>query len=337
METTDLILGIDLGGTETKVVALTSDGAIHWNRRLATSAEGREPVLAQLVELVSCAEREVAPASIRGAGLAVPAVLDMSTGRVELLPNIAGDWDGFPLKDELEARSGLPAFLLNDVRAATLAEHIWGAGRGYTDFICIAIGTGVGGGLVLDNRLYLGSRGAAGEIGHQTVKPDGPLCKCGNRGCLETFASGPAIARAARATIEAGDHELAVQAGSVEPAPHEVALAAARGNLSAGAIFAQAGKAIGLALANMICMLNPQAIIVGGGLADAGDLLLAPIRAEIDRRTVVFSRERGGVEVLASPLGGQAGAMGAAAWAMQQVAGVRSVSPSPIAMGIAER
>jgi glucokinase len=319
---TPIGLGIDLGGTEIKALTLAPDGRILWSRRMATgAAEGREAVLVRLVELIVCAVRSSHPGSIRSLGVAFPGVLDMATGRVEKIANLTPDWNGFSLRDELETRAGLPVFLLNDVRAATVAEQTWGAGRGYRDFICIAIGTGIGGGLVLDGRLYLGSRGAAGELGHQTVLPDGPLCGCGNKGCLETVASGPAIMRAGRAAIEAGDGELAALIGSIEPTPQDMANAAAKGSVTAESIFARAGEWIGLALGNLVCALNPEAIVVGGGVAEAGELLLRPIRREIERRTIVFSRERGGVEVLQSPLGPRAGAMGAAAWAMQRSAG----------------
>jgi glucokinase len=316
---TGVSLGIDLGGTEIKAVTLGPDGRVLWRRKIPTRAlEGRDAVLARLADLVACAVR-IAPDRIGVVGLAFPGVLDMVSGRVEKIANLTADWNGFPLQDEMAARTGLPTFLLNDVRAATVAEQTWGAGRSYRDFICIAIGTGIGGGLVLNGELYLGSRGAAGELGHQTVVPDGRMCGCGNRGCLETVASGPALARAAREAILTGARELAELAGSEEPGPQEIADAAIKGSSTARAIFERAGTVIGTALGNLVCVLNPGAIVVGGGVAEAGDLLLQPIRDEIERRTVVFSRERGGVAVLPSPFDSQAGAIGAAVWARRQL------------------
>lgn len=310
-------LGIDLGGTAIKAVTLAPDGRILWSRKVATCAEeGREAVLERLTALMASALGAAAPSRIVAAGLAVPAVVDMGAGRVEKVANLTLDWNGFPLRDALQARSGLPIFVLNDVRAATVGEQVWGAGRNYRNFVCIAIGTGIGGGLVLDGKLYTGSRGAAGELGHTTIVPDGPLCGCGNRGCVEAMASGWAIARDALALVEAGDGELAARARSQQPTAEQVAQAALNGSQGARTIFTRAGTWIGLVLANLICALNPEAIVVGGGVAEAGDLLLEPIRQEIARRTVVFSRQRAGVEVLRSPLGGQAGAIGAAAWAM---------------------
>lgn len=319
MGETGTFLGVDLGGTEIKAALLSPDGRVHWSTTRATrAAEGCDAVVERLVDLIDSSIRDAASAPVLAAGVAVPGVVDVAAGRVEKVANLTGDWNGFDLHCALASRIDLPVSILNDVRGAAVAEQVWGAGRPYRHFICIAIGTGIGGGLVLDGELYGGSRGAAGELGHETVLPDGPRCGCGNRGCLETVASATAIARQARAAIEAGDRELAALAGSERPAPHQVAEAACKGSAGARAIFTQAGTWLGLALGNLVCALNPEAVVVGGGVAEAGDLLLGPVREEIGRRTVVFSRERGGVEVIASPLGGRAGAMGAAAWAMQQ-------------------
>lgn len=318
----NLVLGVDLGGTDIKSAVLTSAGVIRWSGHTATcAAQGREVVLDRLAAVVAEAARAVAPTRLCAVGFAIPGVLDLSSGRIELLTNFTRDWTGFPLRDALAQRTHTPTFLLNDVRAATVAEHTWGAGRPYRDFLCIAIGTGIGGGLVLGGQIYMGSRGAAGELGHQTIIPDGPRCHCGNAGCLEALASGYALTRDAHTAIAAGDSELARLAGSDEPTPRQIARAAEQGSAGARAIYQRAGTYVGWALGNLVCVLNPAAIVVGGGVAAAGDLLLDPIRAEIERRTTVFTPERGGVAVLPSPLGGQAGAMGAAAWAMLQLRG----------------
>jgi glucokinase len=315
-------LGLDLGGTEIKAVVLADGHRVLWSSRLDTlAAKGREAVLDRMVQLVATAVDAVAPRTIESLGVAIPGVVDVEAGRIELLTNLTADWNGFGVQSALEARTGLPVSLLNDVRAATLAEHTVGAGRGYSDFICVAIGTGVGGGLVFGNQLFLGSRGAAGEIGHMTVVPDGRRCNCGNIGCLETETSGPALVRAACIAIESGDTQLEESAGTRHPTPLQIAQAAERGSAGAAAIFAHAGTMLGRALAGLICVLNPQAIVVGGGVAQAGDLLLDPIRAEIARRTVVFRPERGGVEVLSSSLNGQAGAIGAAVWSETRLKG----------------
>lgn len=318
MKDRSLHLGIDLGGTDIKAIALGDDSRVRWSLQIETRApEGRDAVLARMVQLVATAASAVAPGAIETLGVALPGVVDLEAGQIELLTNLTADWNGFAVQACLETETGLEVSLLNDVRAATLAEHTLGAGRGYRDFICVAVGTGVGGGLVLQNSLFLGSRGAAGEIGHVTVVPNGRVCTCGNQGCLETEASGPAMVRAARAAIDGGEVELEELAGSRHPSPLQIAHAAERGSLTARAIFAHAGTMLGRVLAGLVCVLNPQAIVVGGGVAKAGDLLLDPMRAEIARRTVVFTPHRGGVDVVPSALDGRAGAIGAAVWSMQ--------------------
>lgn len=321
-----LSLGIDLGGTEIKAVVLDKDSCVLWSVQVETlAAEGRGPVLDRMVELVTTASRAMAPRTIEALGVAIPGVIDLEAGRIELLTNLTEDWNGYAVQHALETRTGLPVSLLNDVRAATLAEHLIGAGQGYSSFICVALGTGVGGGLVLDNGLFLGSRGAAGEIGHITVVPEGRSCNCGNCGCLETEASGPALMRAAQAAIEQGDRELEELSGSKSPSPLQIARAADGGSSTARDIFRHAGTMLGRALGGLICVLNPQAVVIGGGVAKAGNLLLDPIRAEIARRTVVFMPARGGVDVLASSLDGRAGAIGAAIWAMQSATAMGNI------------
>lgn len=313
-------LGIDLGGGEIKAVALSTDSQVVSRQRVTTAAaQGRDAVLARIASLVSSLSAQLraqgprGTASVRAVGVAAPGVLNMDTGACELLPAFTPEWTGFPLKQQLEERLRLPVFVINDVRAATLAEHVCGAGRPYRDFACIAVGTGIGGGLVLDDQLYFGSRGGAGELGHQTVVPDGPVCGCGNRGCLEAMASGPAITRRAREAAD--DVHLRRLVGTDEPTPKQVAEAAVAGNRTARDIYAQVGQLIGLALGNVIVTLNPQAVVVGGGVSLAGEVLLNPIRREVERRTVVFTWERGGVDIVRSPLEGEAGAIGAATWA----------------------
>lgn len=314
-------IGIDLGGTILKVVATRPDGAVLAARRVKTEARlPRADILARIASLVAELRDEVATADSRlaAAGLAVPGVVDAPAGRVEFTVALAPEWNGFAAVTALEELIGLPTVLINDAQAATVGEQVQGGGRGYRDFVCVTVGTGIGGGLVLDDRLYTGSRGMSGVIGHTTVVPDGPPCGCGNRGCLELFASGTAIARAAR------DRGLAFPLDDdadddVAFSPRVIAAAARAGDAGARALFEEAGTYLGIALGNVVCLLNPGAIVVGGGVAQAGELLLAPVRREIRWRTSVFSEERGGVEVVQSPLGGDAGAIGSAQWARQGV------------------
>ena len=313
-------VGVDLGGTQLKVVITSEDGTVLGRRRAPTKARAdREELLAQIAELVGQVSAELAESRptmhVGAVGLAVPGVVDALAGRVELTVALAPSWNGFVVTAALERLLSLPTRLINDAQAATIGEQSRGGGCGCRDFVCITIGTGIGGGLVLDGRLYAGSRGMSGVLGHTTVLLDGPPCGCGSRGCLETLASGTAIARAALEARAAGT--LPVLSKSSEASPDAVAAAARAGDQVARAIFATAGTYIGIALGNVVCTLNPRAVVVGGGVSRAGDLLLDPIRDEIARRTRVFSVERGGVDVIQSPLGDEAGAIGSAIWAAQ--------------------
>ena len=284
-------LGLDLGGTNIKC-AVVADGP----RVLATdtcangAADGPDAVLARIAEL---GRATAAPyGEPVTAGLALPGHFDAERGTGVLLPNLLGDWVGRPIAGPVGERLGLPVTLVNDVRALTLAELRVGAGRGARDLVCIALGTGVGGGVVIGGRLHLG-RGHAGEIGHTTVDPDGPPCGCGNRGCLDRMAGADAIAAAAG-----------------QPSVTAAAEAAWAGDATARAAFAQAGEYVGRVLAGAVVLLWPERIVVGGGVADAGDLLLEPLRAELRLRAAVAPE----VPVARAELGPYAGAVGAALW-----------------------
>lgn len=322
--TTSVFVGADLGGTFLKVVATTGDGDV-LGRRLAPSKAraGRDRLLVQIAEMIHELGDEVVAAypgaRLAAIGLAVPGVVDVPVGRVEFTVALSPDWNGFLAAGALADAISLPTRLVNDAQAAALGEHAQGGGRGFRDLLCVTVGTGIGGGLILDGRLYAGSRGMSGVLGHTTVVPEGSPCGCGNRGCLELYASGTAIARDGASAKRAGC--LGDWPDDREPSPRALAEAARAGNAAAAAIFEQAGTYLGIALGTAVCLLNPGAIVVGGGVSQAGDVLLDPVRREIARRTAVFSPERGGVEVIQSPLGGDAGAIGSAIWARQGVEG----------------
>jgi glucokinase len=290
-------LGLDLGGTNAKCAVLSADGAILAEAGAPNDADrGEDAVLDRLVALGRATAAPHGP--IASAGLGLPGHADLATGTGVLLPNLPGEWAGRPIAQPVSAGLGVAVRLVNDARAMTLAELRLGAGRGVDDLVCVTLGTGVGGGVAIGGRLHLGL-GHAGEIGHTTVVPDGPLCGCGNRGCLDRVASAGAIASDAGAETAA-----------------EAIAAARRGEPRAVAALAAAGRHVGLALAGAVVLLWPERIVVGGGLAAAGELLLSPLREELRRRACVAPE----IDVLPAALGAGAGAIGAALWGAEPVA-----------------
>jgi glucokinase len=293
-----IYVGLDLGGTNIKCAVVEIDGDGAPPRVLATASEptrsedGPEAVLARVARL---AQATAAPfGSPQGVGLGLPGHFDAEAGTGVILPNLAGDWVGRPIAGPVAELLGLPVLLINDARALTLAELRMGAGRGARTMVCVTLGTGVGGGVVVDGRLHLGS-GHAGEIGHTIVEPDGPRCGCGNRGCLDRVAGAGAIAaRAGRATVE------------------ETIAAARDGDTLARAALAHAAHAVGVALGAAAVLLWPDRIVVGGGVAEAGELLLAPLRREILTRARVCPADA--MTIARAELGPAAGAIGAALW-----------------------
>jgi len=288
-------LGLDLGGTQLKwaVVELTDGGL----ERLATDLvptrvdAGADGIVDQLAETAAVAAAGWGPIATVGVG--IPGRYDAAGGRVVMTPNIPVQWAGTPVVERLEPIVGVPVHLVNDARAFTLAELRLGAGRGAQTLVGMTLGTGVGGGIAIWGRLYLGRDGAGGEIGHQTIDPDGPLCNCGNRGCVEAFARADVIA----ATCGTSSVEEAVRA-------------ARAGDARALAGLAQVGRYLGIGIANMVTLLTPDRVVIGGGVAAAGEILFAPIRAELDRR--VRMTGTASVELVPAELGIWAGAIGAA-------------------------
>jgi glucokinase len=288
-----LRLGLDLGGTNVKCALLDGERVLAQTSAPTRSASGPEDVLARVAELGRATAAPFGP--VASAGLGLPGHFDPVAGTASLLPNLEGDWLGRPIAGPLGDALGVPVALVNDVRAMTLAELRLGAGRGAEDLVCVALGTGVGGGVVIGGRLHLGL-GHAGEIGHTTVLPDGPLCGCGNRGCLDRVAAASAIAAAA------GRDSVA-----------DAVRAAEGGDAQARDALAEAGRHVGLALAGAIVLLWPQRVVVGGGVAAAGEHLLAPLRDEVARRACVAPP----IDIRAGELGPEAGAIGAALWSTE--------------------
>lgn len=316
-----LYASADLGGTTIGAVLAGEDGAIVAEGKIDTrSHEGPEAVIGRIAELVNglAAEAGAKPAAL---GLGVPGLCDLPSGVTRFLPNLPTQWRDVPVRDLLSPRVGCPVFLLNDVRMATLGELTFGHGRGTTglSMAFFAIGTGIGGGVVIDGRLRLGPLGAAGELGHQTVQSDGALCGCGNTGCLETLASGPALAaegvRLMRSGLAPKLHELAGgDAGRVTPAT--MTDAARAGEATVLGAIERAARWLGIGIANVVAAIHPDIVVLGGGVAEMGDLLLDPVRAEARRRIRMFPADT--VRIERSLLGDRAGALGGIALAMNR-------------------
>jgi predicted NBD/HSP70 family sugar kinase/uncharacterized phosphosugar-binding protein len=276
------ILGIDLGGTTITWVVLAGHDVVERGQR--DTPPDREAIVAALTGIA-------ADHPATAIGLGVPGHADRATGVVRFIPNIAGDWAGFPLGETLARATGVPVHLLNDARAFCLAELTLGAATGETDALFLTLGTGVGGGLVSGGRLLVGPDDRLGEIGHMTWRQGGPRCGCGNSGCLEVYASGPAIAAAAGRRTAA-----------------EAATAAAEGDARAAAAIEAAGRAIGETVASLAAVVPARLLVIGGGVAAA----LPALRPHIEAALAARAGFVGQIEVRAAALGRDAGAIGAA-------------------------
>jgi glucokinase len=285
------ILGIDIGGTNLVVGSVAEDGSVlHAMGTEPTHAEaGATAVVDRIVALAERAiartRREVPGARIAGVGVGAPGPLDTKSGIVLLTPNLG--WVNMPLRQIIHDRLGLPAALDNDANCAVLGEWWVGAARGARHAIGITIGTGIGGGLVLDGKLYHGASDVAGEIGHTTIDTEGRRCKCGNYGCLEAYASGPNIAMRAIEAVEAGAESSLSRlvGGDLKKITAQTVYEAAReGDELALEVVNDTAKFLGAGIANLLNIFNPEVVVVCGGVTLAGDHLFVPLRREVARR-----------------------------------------------------
>ena len=313
-------IGVDLGGTSLRAAVIeAATGRLFAVHKCPTpNRAGPLAVIAAICELVNKAVSAsgFTHDQIGGVGVGIPGLVDLDRGLALLLPNIPGDWPNIPLRDNLQQELPWPVHLINDVRAMTLAEWTFGAGRGADTIACYAIGTGIGGGVVINGRLHLGISGSAGELGHQVVEMNGLPCNCGGRGCLEMYACGPAIAtRAAQAVIQRRPTSMGERVNyDLNRINVELVLQAALdGDRIARDIFEQAGVYIGMAVANTLLTISPRKVVFGGGVSAAGDLLLDAVRRTVRER--VFLMPAGQVDICLAELGGDAGLIGAALWA----------------------
>jgi glucokinase len=308
-------IGVDLGGTK-MLIGVLADTAPLYEQREASTGQTEDELVELLVREIEEA-REARPAA-KAVGLGVPATIDHDRGVAVSAVNLP--LSELPIRDLVSDRVGLPVFVDNDANVAALAEYLYGAATGKPYTVMLTVGTGIGGGLILGGELYRGATGAGAELGHTVIQADGPPCQgnCPNHGCVEALASGTALGREGRAAAESSpDSALGklLAAGS-EVDGHAVTEAALAGDETAIGVFGLIGSRLGVACATFANIFQPEAIVVGGGVIAAGDLLLDPARREVRERAL---RPMNETPVLAATLGNDAGMIGAAALARTEL------------------
>ncbi|MFQ5689616.1 MAG: ROK family protein [Gemmatimonadota bacterium] len=345
MENRRYIVGVDLGGTSINVgVVPFRGGTILGMRSMPTeSHHGAKFVVDRMVRMIRDAmrdarrEKEIPADGIIGIGLGSPGPLDRETGTVLETPNLG--WRNFPLRDLIANEIGLDAVLDNDANAAALGEWWLGSARDVDNMVGVTLGTGIGGGIILDGEVYHGVSDAAGEIGHMTIVATGRKCNCGNYGCLEAYASGPAIAARAVEGLDAGVESLLpdLVAGNLARITAEtVYQAIVSGDAYAADVMRETAGFLGTGVANLINLLNPEMVVVSGGVTRAGDHLLGPLKSEVRRRAFRDAADR--CRIVSGELGDMAGVVGAAATfrierygPIRERTGVRGVGPAALA------
>jgi glucokinase len=307
-----LAIGVDIGGTKVAAGVVESDGTILEVRRAPTPDTEAPAVAHVVVSLVQ--QLQAAHPTVLTVGIGAAGWIDRARSLVYFAPNVP--WRDEPLRANLAARIDLPIVVENDGNATAWAEHRFGAGRGSLDLICVTIGTGIGGGMVAGGALYRGAFGIAGEFGHMTLVPGGHRCGCGNRGCWEQYCSGKALVREARdiaATDPVRGGRLLELAGGLVDAIDGpmVTAAASEGDAAAVEAFAAVGEWLGRGLANVAAALDPGRFVIGGGVSDAGELLLGPARSAY-RRNLPGRGHRPEATLVSAVLGPEAGMVGAA-------------------------
>jgi glucokinase len=321
-----LFAGVDLGGTTITAGLGTADGMVVARRTAPTrSEEGPTAVLQRIADLVRALADE-AGGRPQALGVGAPGLIEVATGRSLFLPNLPTQWRNVPIAATLAARLGCPVRVLNDARVATLGELAFGLGRGARSLVVFTLGTGIGGGVIIDGRLRLGPLGAAGELGHQTILPDGPPCGCGSRGCLESLASGPAITAEGVRLLRAGLAPVLhrITGGSADAVtPRTMGEAAQAGDATVLSAITRAATFLGIGVANVVTMLHPDCVVLSGGVAELGDLLLGPVRQTVRERVRLFPPDD--VRIEKSTVGEGAGLLGAIALAARGVDGTEDI------------
>ncbi len=312
-------VGIDLGGTELKIGIIDERGTILYKDAFKTDVSQSGP---RMVEYMAQCARTVteraglALKDLTGIGIGSPGLLDPEKGQLKIVVNIPTLNDVY-VAPEISRILGVPVYLDNDVNAMALGEMYYGAAKGYRDVICLTLGTGVGGGLIFEGALYRGASFTAGEIGHLSIDPDGLYCPCGNYGCLERYVGRDGIVTRAKSYLSKGmKSTIGDHLDNGEITPRAISKAAEAGDALAIEVLAETGKILGIAMASLTNVLNPQVFVIGGGIANAGDLILEPARRELKKRAYTIPAQA--VQVLQAKLRNDAGIVGSASLAVSR-------------------
>ena len=308
-------VGIDVGGTKTAAVRVSASGAVLARETLPTPADDMQATLETTVRVA----RAVLTPGVRAIGIGAAGLVEAGTGRLTFAPNLA--WRNVSLVDHMWEALGLPTIADNDNNVAAWGEFRLGAGRGRSHLLFVGVGTGIGGGIVADGKLFRGAHGFAAEIGHIVVEPGGPLCGCGNHGCWEQVASGHAVTRAGREAARQHPQSMIARRCEGDPARVTgplVTECARAGDPVARGILAQVGRRLGEGIAGLVNVLDPEVVAVGGGVAAAGEFLLEPARASF-AGAVEAAAHRPVVPIVAATLGTETGAIGAAMLALDEL------------------
>jgi glucokinase len=320
-------IGVDLGGTNLRIAAVDDGGKLLAKTALGTEvSRGREYVIDELCEATKALQlRFRGVAELRGIGVGVPGLIDIESGRLVESPNLPG-WSDYDVKGDIEGRLGTTVILENDANVAALGEQWLGAGRNSESMCMYTLGTGVGGGLILEGKLLRGWNGMAGELGHCNVEPDGHPCKCGSHGCLEQYASATAVVRMACEAIASGvATELSKFAGSSDQEFNSRLIyeCATQGDKVAKSVFERVGRSLGLAIGNMVNAMNFPMYVIGGGVSSAWDGFAPAMFDELRKRSFIYANTTGGdgkgiagrqrtTVITRALLGGEGGLYGAA-------------------------
>lgn len=301
-------IGVDIGGTKIQFAAVDQEGSIVHRHLIPTEAQlGPKQVLDKVMEGIDRIAAAMPPsATAAGIGVGSAGQIDFRRGEVVFAGDTLPGWTGTPIKRHVEERFGKPTFVDNDVNVIAVAEKVFGAGRQYGSFICLALGTGVGGAIVESGQLVRGAFGGAGELGHVSVDFNGPLCGCGNNGCIELYASGTGIARMGRELLETGAGRA-----SWEPQSRDIIQAWMEGERMASELMDRVIRALGAAVAGFIHIFNPQAVIIGGGISETGPVFFEALEKQVNKRATPGMLKV--CRLLPAYVGADAGVIGAAA------------------------